>query len=548
MGDAIILIVDDDRTIVRLCQRLLERASYQVVTALEPYEALKILERQKVNLLLSDLRMPGMDGFDLISQAKKLQPTLPVLVMTGFGSVDNALQALHRGVDGLILKPFENSADLIQTVQRVLEENQQRQDAARLHVLRPLFDITERLLAETSLQPLETLILNSMTGLFQASNAWIYRLDTDGVSLELVRMTETGQSDAVKTAQQQFFQNAISSGSPVVLSASGPGSNEEVQRALQGLGWETLLVAPVRRDNTQFVFCVDRDLGSIPFSEADLELLVVLARQAAVALENARLYSELKDYVHQVEVSQRALVQAEKMAAMGQLMASLAHEINNPLQAVSNCLHLASREDICAEDRLTYIDLSNSELERLSATVQQMLDFYRPSGGEKRPTDIHQMMDQVLALLGPQLTERHIAIHVQYQGLPVLIPVRPDQIKQVIFNLILNAFDALEDRVKKKNPDKEIWIDIYYESQQIRILIEDSGPGVPVNMREHIFEPFVSTKQQGTGLGLAVSYGIIERHQGSLSLVSPHYKTGACFEIILPSGVECENGKNTDCR
>jgi len=118
MMEATILIVDDDRTIIRLCQRLLERASYRVFTVMDPFDALKILERQKVDLLLSDIRMPIMDGFELISQAKQYQPELPVLVMTGYGSIDYAIQALHRGVDGLILKPFENSAELLQAVQR----------------------------------------------------------------------------------------------------------------------------------------------------------------------------------------------------------------------------------------------------------------------------------------------------------------------------------------------------------------------------------------------------------------------------------------------
>src|SRR5512138_1842601 len=125
MTEATILIVDDDRTIIGLCQRLLERASYRVFTVMDPFDALKILERQKIDLLLSDIRMPIMDGFELISQAKQYQPELPVLIMTGYGSIDNAIQALHRGVDGLILKPFENSAELLQTVQRVVGGSRQ---------------------------------------------------------------------------------------------------------------------------------------------------------------------------------------------------------------------------------------------------------------------------------------------------------------------------------------------------------------------------------------------------------------------------------------
>ena len=549
MADAIVLIVDDDRTIVRLCQRLLERASYQVITAINPSEILDILGRQKINLLLTDIRMPGMDGFELISQAKKLQPDLPVLVMTGYGNVDDALQALHRGVDGLILKPFENSTDLVNTVRQILEQTEQRRDSARLHVLRPLFDVTERLLSETSPEPLEKLILNTITTLFQASNAWIYRLDPDGSGFDLVRTTEATQAILNLVRQHRFFKIADGNSPPAlynVSTKSGSAESAEIWQMLSLLDWEAMMVVPVRRDKSQFIFCADREKGSIPFTEADLEQFVILARQAAVAMENARLYSELKAYVKQVEESQMALVQAEKMAAMGRLMATVAHEINNPLQSVRNCLHLAVRDDISADQRLKYIQMTGDELERLSTTVQQMLDYYRPGGLEKRFADLRLMIDQVLALLEPQLNEQHIAVHVKYQGVVVPVLIVTDQMKQVIINLLLNAADALEEWTNRSSQEKEIWVDIYYEKSQVRILIEDSGPGIPIEMREHIFEPFVSTKQQGTGLGLAVSYGIIERHQGQLTVIPPRYKNGACFEIVLPNEVEGENGKNID--
>lgn len=561
MPDATVLIVDDDRTIVRLCQRLLERASYQVVTAMDPLDALKILERQKVDLLLSDIRMPIMDGFELISQAKQFQPDLPVLVMTGYGSIDNAIQALHRGVDGLILKPFENTAELVQAVQRVLEENHQRRDAARLQALRPLFDVTERLLAETSPQPLEKLILGAVTGLFQASFAGIYRQPSGGGPLELVRMTELNALKSDSLRQQTLVELALSEFIPTIIGASGPTNNQIAQDLLCEIGWETLLVAPVRRNNSQFVFAACREKNSAPFAEADLEMFVILARQAAVAMENARLYSELRDYVRRVEESQRALIQAEKMAAVGRLMASLAHEINNPLQSVRNCLHLAAHKGIETEQRLRYLDMTDNELERLVTTVRRMLDFYRPGGAEKEQADIHRVIDQVLGLLKPKLNEQDIQIHVQYSGANNLVRMVPDQIQQVIFNLLINAIDALEELSTQQAAllqstsmraagagggakglpaprVSEIWMDVYHEDQQIRIFIEDSGPGIPPELRERIFEPFVSTKQHGTGLGLAVSYGIMERHQGSLAIISPRHGEGACFEIVLPLGSE----------
>ena len=553
MPELMVLIVDDDRTIVRLCQRLLEKASFRVVTALKAADALRILEAQKVDLLLSDIRMPVMDGFELISRAKQLQPGLPVLVMTGFGSVDTAIQALHRGVDGLILKPFENSADLVQAVQRVLAENRQRQDAARLQVLRPLFDVSETLLAETFSprflpSSLEILILDAIQNLFQAGDAGIFRRLPDG-KLEPLTVTvgtvgtgriaeESWKSEAASAGLEDLIEQAVEAGPGQVINSSGPGLNA-LQTGLRRLGWETALVVLVKRNEQQFVFYAGREIreaGPVPqhFGEPDLEMFVILARQAAVALENARLYAELKDYVRRVEDSQRALVQVEKMAAVGRLMASLAHEINNPLQAVRNCLHLASLRSLDNEQRFNYLDMSHAELERLVSTVRRMLDFYRTGQAEQEPLDLHALISRVLALLGSQLQALKIQVHLSAPVPSTIMGVR-DQLQQVFFNLILNAMDALES-VDRETSEREIWIDLLYRRGQLEVYIEDSGPGIPEDLQGRIFEPFVSTRKNGTGLGLAVSYGIIEGHQGSLSLVQPRYRQGACFEIVLPSG------------
>lgn len=548
MADEIILIVDDDRTIVRLCQRLLERASYQVITAMDPLDALKVLERQKVDLLLSDIRMPIMDGFEMVSQAKQYQPDLPVLVMTGYGSIENAIQALHRGVDGLILKPFENTAELVQAVQRVLEETRQRRDAARLQALRPLFDVTERLLTETSPHTLEKLILNAVVGLFQVSFAGIYRLNAQSAALEVVRTMEQPRAAVPSEAMQQnmLINLVMEEGAPAAMNANGPGSSEAVQQLLQEMGWGAVLVAPVHRNESQFVLCASRGKDAPPFTEADLEMFVILARQAAVAMENARLYSELKDYVRRVEESQRALVQAEKMAAVGRLMASLAHEINNPLQSVRNCLNLAARKTIDNDQRFRYLDMTESELERLVSTVRRMLDFYRPGGADSEHVEIQQVIDQVMAITAPQLRDQNIQVHIQTSGRPVPVDVVRDQVQQVFFNLLLNAMDALEESGDQPDCPKHIWIDVVFEERRACVLIEDSGPGIPPELCERIFEPFVSTKPHGTGLGLAVSYGIMERHQGSLTIAPSRYGQGACFKMCLPLKLEGENGQNTN--
>lgn len=137
-----ILILDDEPGIILLCQRLLERSGFQVFSSTNPVEALQILEEKNTDLLLVDIRMPVMDGFQVIDRARQLHPDLAVVVMTGYGTVETAIEALRRGADGLILKPFEGN-DLVQSVQRAREQSQYKQDQIRLQALRPLFDITE---------------------------------------------------------------------------------------------------------------------------------------------------------------------------------------------------------------------------------------------------------------------------------------------------------------------------------------------------------------------------------------------------------------------
>jgi two-component system, NtrC family, sensor kinase len=526
MTDATILIVDDDRSIVRLCQRLLERASFKVFASTDPLEAIKILTAHRVDLLLSDIRMPVMDGFELIERAKDLQPDLAVLVMTGFGTVDTAIQALYKGVDGLILKPFENTADLVKAVERVLAEIRQKQDAAKAQILRPLFDVTETLLAETNPQVLKDLILHSLLGLFHAQHAGVFNHNKESYDLVLGQGLPQEGVEAGWSYLNQFIAQCETL---TILNSTGPG-DIELQTAMQELGWSALLIAPVVRDNAAFIFFSARDAEGMLFSESDLELFSILARQSAIAMENARLYTDLRSYVQRIEESQHALVQAEKMAAVGRLMASLAHEINNPLQAVRNCLHLANRPDIDDKQRAVYLALTDNELDRLVKTVRHMLDFYRPGQREKEPLDLNGAVERVVHLLQAQMDTQMIRCHISIgDHIPLVFGVR-DQIQQVFFNLILNSMDAMENVPDNRN----IWVEAEVCESEVCIYVEDSGPGIPQEMREKLFEPFASSKINGTGLGLAVSYGVVEAHGGRLELAESRHGQGACFQIHFP--------------
>jgi len=522
-----ILVVDDEPGIALLCQRVLSRAGYDVTSETDPRLALEQLQEKRVDLLLVDIRMPEVDGFDVISRAQVVQPDIAVLVMTGFGTVETAIRALRQGVDGLLLKPFNKSEELLQAVKLALADNQRKRDTARVLALRPLFNVTETLFAETHRDKLLELIVSAICEHLHCSNVAYYQVENGKVNL----IAERGKVLPVDGTNfaAELIRRVDADGNPIVFNATGPGE-EDAQALLSKLGLEAAILIPVARSNLHSVLFAARDTGGVerPFRGSDLEMFFVLARQAVVAMENARLYADLRDYIRRVEESQEALLRAEKMAAAGRLTASIAHEINNPLQSVQNCLHLAGHEDLPPEKRKEYFNLAKNELERLMKTTHRMLDFYRPGAARVEQVDLLELLQHVLSLTAQQLSQRRILVKTDLPEMLPAIYAVSSQIQQIFFNLILNSLDAMPTGGELKIKARTL-------KNGVEITFRDTGPGIPENKRNDIFEPFFSTKEGGTGLGLTVSYNIVTAHGGTLDLVNGH-GPGACFRLFLPIG------------
>lgn len=530
MESAAILVVDDEPGIALLCKRILSRVGYDVNALTDPREAIEHLQHQRIDLLLVDIRMPDIDGFDVISRAQRAQPDAAVLVMTGFGTVETAIRALRQGVDGLILKPFDKSEELLEAVKQAIADNRRKRDTARAQALRPLFDATESLFSETNMDRLFPLIVDEICSHLNCTNAAYYQVVGGKV------LTRAQRGSILNEAETGFAAHLLgrvdSDGKPIIINATGPGE-AEAQALLASLKLGAAILIPIARSTPQAVRGVlfaARDAGVPPFRGVDLEMFLVLARQALVALENARLYADLRSYVRRVEESQEALLRAEKMAAAGRLTASIAHEVNNPLQSVQNCLHIAGREDVSDEKRKEYFDLAREELERLMKTMQRMLDFYRPGAAKMAQVDLLELLNHVLSLTSQQLGQRHIEVVTDLpESLPTINAVS-SQIQQIFFNLILNSFDAMPG-------GGTLTIQARALENGVEMLFEDSGFGIPEEQRNNIFEPFFSTKDGGTGLGLTVSYNIVTSHGGTLDIVDGR-GTGACFRLFLPMGEE----------
>lgn len=254
--------------------------------------------------------------------------------------------------------------------------------------------------------------------------------------------------------------------------------------------------------------------------------------------------------------SLRRIWQNEKLLAASRLVSGLAHHMNNPLQAVHNSLHLlTSRARHTNSDESTstngngtqqhYLLLARQEVEQMIGVVQRMLDFHRPYHEGMRLLNVNRMLGQVTEYLEPMLTEHHIHVGLELQAdLPPVFGVS-SHLRQVCESLIQNAVDAMPDGgtlvIRSQVTAAERGAASAFGEEetsglQVVVSFEDTGRGIPPEELEKVFEPFYSTRADGTGLGLALSYGIVQRHNGNLTAVS-HAEEGTTFRLCLPAVV-----------
>src|SRR5512145_2648989 len=216
-----VLVVDDEPGIALLCSRVLARAGYDVISETNPRVAIEHLQQERFDLLVVDIRMPEVDGFDVISRAQMIQPDIAVLVMTGFGTVETAIRALRQGVDGLLLKPFQKSDELLVAVRQAMADNQRKRDTARVSALRPLFTVTETLFAETDRDRLLELIVSAICEHLHCSNVAYYQLDKGSVSI-IAQRGKVLQAEGDNFAAQ-LIRRVDADGDPMLINATGPG-------------------------------------------------------------------------------------------------------------------------------------------------------------------------------------------------------------------------------------------------------------------------------------------------------------------------------------
>ena len=351
-----------------------------------------------------------------------------------------------------------------------------------------------------------------------------------------------GRLGAGFDTEEQTWQEALDANAPALCVIDGPGRIRRANRAFtalvghdrnQVIGQPWRLIVP-----EAWIPELDRVIGAGDSSRStDLELdnnvYAVTAAPCGPAASGARQVAVLfADQTARIRL-QDQLVQAEKMSAIGQLIAGVAHDLNNPLASVVGFAEfLSERPDVPPALREP-VTIIREEAERASGIVKNLLGFVRKQERQLRPTAIPPLLDATLALLRNELLATHVeAVLESEPDLPTAV-VDPNQIQQVFVNLIHNAIQAIAatGRPGTVTVRARRWRD------GIALDVIDDGPGMPVDLAAQVFEPFFTTKPegQGTGLGLSISQGIVTEHGGRITVESTE-GLGSTFTVYLPAG------------
>jgi PAS domain S-box-containing protein len=495
-----VLLVEDNEDDAVLLGRFFERAGYlpsvqRVETAEEMRHALSESDAQW-DVVLADFNLPTFSAPAALRLLKRMGQDLPFIIMSGAVSEETAVEAMRAGAHDYVSK--QNLARLVPAIEREIREARAR----RL-----------KLDAERALRASEARFLD----LVQAMPVGLMIAEPNGT----VRYANTTVERLLGYSEQELRSGAVAFGS--IFGASGPQVLSQLQATATGEPRRPFEALCRTRANDHVPVLV----ALAPLAPENSSAIAPAAEQIAI------FFVDLTEQKRSEEVIRRT----EKLAATGRLAASIAHEINNPLEAVTNCLFLIGSGQLDSRSR-EYLRIAQQELDRVTHITTQTLRFYRQS---TKPVEssVNELLDSVISLYEPRMRGYSIAIKRKYQNIPP-VHAYEGEIRQVLANFIGNAIDAMHRDGGRLLLRSSGGRDPRTDVEGIYVTVADTGCGMDAATRSRIFEPFFSTKgTTGTGLGLWVSQTILEKHGGRVSIRSrvrhrPDGPGGTVFRIFLP--------------
>jgi signal transduction histidine kinase/DNA-binding response OmpR family regulator len=576
-----ILVIDDELLLRRALADYLDECGYQTVTASDGAEGLAVARAEHFDAVLVDLRMPRVDGLEVVATLKAEQPELPVVVVSGTGVLQDVIEAIRRGAWDYVTKPVRDMDEIAVIIERVLErarliserdcyqqklENLNR--ALEITVARQTEDlrVQNRELtalnhiisaADTTLDPLEILrMLCTELALALALPHTIATLTgPDSSSLRIVaeycRYDRESLLDRTIPLSEPAIAYVLQHQLPLFIEDAQQdprlGDHRVMMRRRQTV---TLLLAPVVvRGRVMSILGLETTVPRV-YDDQDMSLIVNAAAAAAQALEALNLHRELRAHADALEatVAQRtvelsvALKQAQAAdKAKSQFLSSVSHELRTPLASVRLYLGLLSQGRV--EHRQRYLESLAREIERLQVLIEELLDISRLDLEKTVPqwqsVDLNALLTTLAEDRTRLFTERGLHLHLDIAVELPAIAADPALLEQVATNLLTNALNYTP-------PGGNVWLStaaVTHEAHPgVIFQVRDNGPGIAPEEQEQLFQRFYRgeaarvSKAPGTGLGLAISQGIVNLHRGRITLESD-VGQGSTFSVWLP----CDN-------
>ncbi len=655
-----ILIIDDSKQICSmLAEYVLPELGYTPIIAHTGRQGLNRLRQHTPDLILLDLQLPDTSGLDLLRLIAQEGYDVPVILMTAHGSEAIAVEAFRLGARNYLIKPFSETEAQAAIDQALRERRLKREKdlltrnlRQRVQELTVLYSIGKSVSSLLDLEELLVRIVEAGIYITRAEEGFLLLRDPNANELYLRAAKNLGEQRAQKLRMpidDSLAGQVIRTGKPIRLDKAGAGAQLKV---ITGFLVRAILQVPLIVGSQVIgVLAVDNQQSERTFSENDQYLLSALADYAAIAIENARLYEQVKqsesryrdlfdnandliftldsrfnirsinkvgptitgyacddligrqlrDMIFDdawasverrlasvlrgqvvppfelqfrrrdeetvvLEVSARLirdgdrseaihciardlterrrleeqLIKAEKLSAIGQLVAGVAHEVNNPLTSISGYTQLMLRDKNLPPSVREDLQHINTQAERAARIVQNLLMFAREHKPQRTLVDINQVLQSTLALRAYQLRVDNITVVTDFApNLPPTV-ADPHQLQQVFLNLINNAHQAMTERGDKGTLTLRTSVAQYVgkdgrEEDWIRVAVNDTGIGISPRNLSRIFDPFFTTKPigQGTGLGLSICFGIIQEHGGRIRAES-EVGVGTTMYVELP--------------
>jgi PAS domain S-box-containing protein len=436
-------------------------------------------------------------------------------------SVQSASPRAFSADDERLLATLASQAALAMENARFFEIERRRAEEAEA-----LQQVTQTLISRPNLPEMLAAVVEAVANTANYQHVCCYFLEDERGPRLRLQAAQGAPAPEALSLDHGIAGRAVRSGQPLLV--RDVRLDREFAEAARGE--QSAVAVPLARSGQALGVLLVRSAGGRTLDNHDLNWLMSVGRQLSVALENLSLYADLERALQQEKSTRAQLVQSEKLAAMGRLVASVAHELNNPLQAIQNALYLVERESTLDAQARGDLQVALSEADRMAGLIGRLRESYRPASGEQfGPAALEAVLGEV---------HRLIATHLRHNGVTFLLEADElaprafgihDQLKQVFLNLCLNAVEAMPG-----GGQLAVSVRGQPDSGEVLVTVADTGVGIHPAALPNLFDPFYTTKEGGTGLGLPITYDIIQRHNGRIEVKS-ELGRGSTFHVWLPA-------------